>query len=128
MIADVSAQAAVEANPYWWVPLASALLAGGGVFGAVALLLKVRPEAGQIVVQAAEGIVVMQANVINDLEKRLERAEARNAEFQKNYDECQRRTDACHEENEVLKEMVENFGKRLKDAERKRGTGKRDVE
>lgn len=57
----------------WIVPLALGLIGGGGIAGAIVALLKVRPEAGQIVVTAAQGAVVVQSGVIDDLNEELGR-------------------------------------------------------
>ena len=54
-----------------YVTLISSLLGSGGLLGAVYLLMKLRPEAGMMVVKGAEGVVVMQANYIKKLEDRV---------------------------------------------------------
>lgn len=54
--------------PDYAVPLVVGLLSTGGLLGGIVLLLKLRPEAGQIVVTAAQGAVVVQAGVLRDLE------------------------------------------------------------
>lgn len=49
------------------VTLIVGLLGAGGIAGAIVALLKVRPEAGQIVVDAAKGAVVIQSGVLEEL-------------------------------------------------------------
>lgn len=55
-----------------YIPWAIALLGGGGVVGAIVAFIKVKPEAGQLVIKAAEGAVVVQSGVIEDLREQLE--------------------------------------------------------
>lgn len=49
------------------------ILFGGGVSAAVATFIKVRPEAGQILVTTAQGAVVVQTGVIESLQRELAR-------------------------------------------------------
>jgi len=49
----------------------------GGFLGGVYALLKLRPEAGQIVVTSAQSAVIVQSGVIENLREELERIEAR---------------------------------------------------
>lgn len=49
----------------------------GGFVGGIVLLLKVRPEVGQITVNAAQGALVVQSGVIEDLNKHVERMDER---------------------------------------------------
>lgn len=53
-----------------WVAIAAA---GGGLLTAIAVIVKARPEAGQIVVSAAQGAVIVQTGVIASLREDLER-------------------------------------------------------
>ncbi len=48
-------------------PYVIAALGGGGLFGAVIALLKLRPEAGQITVVAAQGALVVQQGVLDNV-------------------------------------------------------------
>lgn len=50
-----------------WLPILVAILGGGGIATAIAVLIKARPQAAQITVQAAEVVVEMQTGVINAL-------------------------------------------------------------
>lgn len=49
------------------------LIGVGGIGGAIVALAKLRPEAGQIVVQTAQGAVIVQSGVIDSLTEELER-------------------------------------------------------
>lgn len=46
---------------------------GGGVVGAFVTLIKARPEAGQIVVTAAQGALIVQTGVIENLQREIVR-------------------------------------------------------
>lgn len=46
---------------------------GGGVASAVVALIKVRPEAGQILVTTAQGAVIVQTGVIESLRQEIAR-------------------------------------------------------
>lgn len=48
-----------------------AVLGGGGIVSSLAVLVRMRPEANRIVVDAAEGAVVVQASVIKDLREEV---------------------------------------------------------
>ncbi len=49
------------------------LLGGSGFLAGVVALIKLRPEAGQITVTAAQGAVIVQSGVIKDLRDELKR-------------------------------------------------------
>lgn len=61
----------------WIVPIIVALLGGGGIWA----LFKIRPEAGMVVVKAAESVVIMQEGRIESLLKEI--------------DECKRKADSA---------------------------------
>jgi predicted RNase H-like nuclease (RuvC/YqgF family) len=46
---------------------------GGGLIAAVVALYKVKPEAGQIVVTAAQGALLVQTGVIENLQREIQR-------------------------------------------------------
>jgi len=54
-----------------------AVLLGGGFLSGIYMLLKLRPEAGQITVTAAQGAVIVQTGVIDTLKAELDRAQHR---------------------------------------------------
>lgn len=56
-----------------WIPGIIAGIGSGGIVASVVALLKVRPEAGQIVVTAAQGALIVQSGVIEELRKELDR-------------------------------------------------------
>lgn len=55
------------------VPLIISTLFGGGIVAVISALYKVKPEAGQIVVTAAQGALIVQTGVIENLRKEIER-------------------------------------------------------
>lgn len=55
------------------VTLVGLVLGGGGIAAGVVALIKVRPEAGQVVVTAAQGALVVQSGVIDELKEELVR-------------------------------------------------------
>lgn len=57
------------------IRLVAILLGTGGLTTALIALLKWRPEAGQITVTAAQGAVIVQTGVIENLHKELARVE-----------------------------------------------------
>jgi hypothetical protein len=57
--------------PWYLGPVISFVL-GGGLLAAVYALLKIRPEAGQFTVTAAQGVVVMQTGLMETLRKDLD--------------------------------------------------------
>lgn len=59
----------------WFTGLV-ALIVGLGGGGGLAALIKLRPERGRIVIDAAQGAVVVQATVIDDLQDELARVKA----------------------------------------------------
>ncbi len=56
---------------------------GGGIVTAYQAFYKVKPEAGQIVVTAAEGALIVQTGVIGNLNKEIERLHTEIAELKK---------------------------------------------
>jgi hypothetical protein len=52
------------------------VLGGTGLVGGIVALIKVRPEAGQILVNAAKDVVVIQQGAMTDMQRRLAEAEA----------------------------------------------------
>jgi septal ring factor EnvC (AmiA/AmiB activator) len=58
-----------------WLPGIVTAVFSGGVTGSIVALLKVRQEAGQIVVTAAEGALVVQTGVIENLRTEMKRLE-----------------------------------------------------
>lgn len=55
------------------IPILIHAVLSGGFLGGIYLLLKLRPEAGQITVTAAQGAIIVQTGVIDTLREELER-------------------------------------------------------
>lgn len=55
------------------VVLVVSVIGGGGLIAGIVALLKLRPEAGQILVTTAQGVVIVQTTVIDNLQKELTR-------------------------------------------------------
>lgn len=49
------------------------VIGSGGIFGGIYTLLKLRPEAGQITVTAAQGALIVQTGVIDNLREEIVR-------------------------------------------------------
>lgn len=59
-----------------YTPLLTGIISfvfGGGLIAAIVALYKVKPEAGQIVVTAAQGALLVQTGVIENLKKEVQR-------------------------------------------------------
>lgn len=120
----------------WLVPIVIALLGGGGIWA----LFKIRPEAGMVVVQAAESVVIMQKGTIEELSKKVEMCQAKadeacssverlEGELYKQrleLDNTRKERDAVARENETLKAEVRRLEDRVAELERNtpaNGTG-----
>lgn len=57
--------------------LGAILVGSGGIFGGIYALLKLRPEAGQITVTTAQGVLLMQSDVIKAMRARELEMQAR---------------------------------------------------
>lgn len=88
------------------VTLAAALLGTGGIVGAVVAIIKLRPEAGQIVVQSAEGAVIVQSGVIATLRAEVERLQERVTEIETIAETAEARTQQLESENRYLRTRV----------------------
>jgi hypothetical protein len=72
------------------VILIAAIVGSGGVVAAIVALVKLRPEAGQILVTTAQSVVIVQTSVIENLEKQLNRV---SNELEELRIECRERED-----------------------------------
>lgn len=79
-------------NPVW---IGSGLALIGGIIGAVLAIFKLSPERQAIFITTAQGAVVVQSGVIDDLRDELER--------------LRKRVTAC----EALEEMISNLRQRI---------------
>lgn len=59
-----------------YLPYIISAIMGGGFLSGVYALLKLRPEAGQITVTAAQGALIVQTGVIESLREELQRLAA----------------------------------------------------
>jgi len=88
------------------LPFLVAVIGGSGLIGGVIALLKLRPEAGQIIVTAAQGAVIVQTGVIDSLREENERlrhrVDALEAEMG-SVDSPHRRIQMLEDEREVLR-------------------------
>jgi FtsZ-binding cell division protein ZapB len=57
------------------ITIAAAILGPAGLVGGIYALLKLRPEAGQFTVNASEGVVMMQAGLLDRMRAELARAQ-----------------------------------------------------
>lgn len=84
-----------------------AVLGSGGLIGGIVALAKVRPESGRMIVEAAEGAVVVQSGVITELRNDL--AEVRE-EAEREREECNARLEACGERIDRLEARLRHHG------------------
>lgn len=105
------------------VPVLLALLGTGGVVGALVAFLKVRPEAGQIAVDASQGALLVQTGVITtlreeneQLRKRLENLESTVAmlhDIRRRVSNLEYQRDQLLAENSRLRNRVKHLEDRL---------------
>lgn len=73
------------------IPLLIGLVGGGGVVGMITALIKVRPEAQQIIVTTAQGALLIATGVIDELKEELDRKdESYVKEFKRQDEKIQR--------------------------------------
>lgn len=91
-------------------PYIVALTAAGGLAGGITALLRVRPESGKLVVEAAEGAVVVQSGVITSLREELEKLrEDLDDELDRRLT-CENRLDLIEPELEHLRAVLKRAG------------------
>lgn len=93
-------------NPESVVPFLIAFLGGGGLAGALGVLIKARPEAGGLIVTAAQGAVIVQSGVIETLERRLTECERR-------AEEAEKRAEGAEAETAVLRTEIADLRRQL---------------
>lgn len=84
-------------------------LIGGGLATTIAVIWKVRPEAGKIIIDAAKGAVIVQAKVIDELREELSGARKEVRSMRTELEEMNKRMLACMKENESLHRQIENL-------------------
>ncbi|HEX6686429.1 MAG TPA: hypothetical protein VF062_26895 [Candidatus Limnocylindrales bacterium] len=87
------------------VQMVVALLGAGGIIGGIVALMKLRPESGAIVVTAAQGALVVQSSVLNELHKENERLRSRVSALETLQPENQRLRDQLADMEQQLAEM-----------------------
>ena len=105
------------------LPYIVSVILGGGFLGGIYALLKLRPEAGQITVTAAQGAVIVQTGVIDTLKSELTRAQGRiealEAEqskvqtLEERIDNLEAERDHLREENITLRHRVRHLEEEL---------------
>lgn len=91
-----------------YLPYIIQLLLGSGFLTGLYVLLKVRVEAGQITVTAAEGAVIVQTGVIDSLKAELERLEKKITKLENEKNE---EIKNLQEENAALRRRVKELEK-----------------
>lgn len=89
------------------VPIIMALFGGGGV----ALLLRVRPEAGSISVKAAGDAVILQDSVLDNLKEELDRQSGRISELEQEARQVpllRKRIEQLEQDLELTERRLEN--------------------
>lgn len=101
-------------GPEHVVAIIAALIGAGGIWGGIAAFRKVQPEKESIIVTAAQGVVVMQAGVLEDLREELTRALGRIDELE---DELHRETDRLRTERDGLRSENTKLRERVRTLE-----------
>ena len=90
-----------------------ALLGGGGLAGGITALLRARPETGRLIVEAAEGAVVVQSGVIDALRTELGSMRAELDTLREELDVTLADRDHFEREANDLRAQVEALRRRL---------------
>lgn len=105
--------------------LASILLASSGLLGAVVAWFKVKPERVSILVKAAEGAVIVQTTVLDELREELERVNSRADDLAVGMEQMREalqkvttERDYLRAQNEDLHRTVEKLERRIGELER----------
>lgn len=87
-----------------WVPIVAVIIGAGGIGSAIIALRKSGPEVAQITVSAAQGVVVMQSQLIEDQAKRLDVLE-------RERDKCMEAIESARATAELAEAKVETLTK-----------------
>lgn len=102
--------------------LVVAVLGGGGILGGIVALFKLRPEVARVTVSAAEGAVIVQTGVIENLSGEITRLRTEIIEERRNCDQeiarCQAEIKSVHE---ILSRIDERQSNRLLPEKREDG-------
>lgn len=90
-------------------PVIIAVIGTGGLATAIVAFIKVRPEAGQIAVKAAEGAVVVQSSVIDDLREQLEAQGVRIEALERDKQSAMWEAAKLRAENDLLVQRVKHL-------------------
>lgn len=82
--------------------LVTAIVGAGGLGGLIVALLKVRPEAGQIVVTAAQGAVIVQEKTLERLDHDMDDLRARMKDIEEELEKCEQGRDKDHRQIQRL--------------------------
>lgn len=74
-----------------YIPIIVTFLSSGGLIAAIVALLKLRPEAGQIVVTTAQGAVLIQSTVLKNLQEENENLREENEKCKSRISELERK-------------------------------------
>lgn len=102
-----------------YVPSIITLLGGGGFLTAIILLLKARPEVGQIVVTSAQGAVIVQTGVIDNLNKELKRVNDENAQLRDRLNREIKEREALQDKLDLLEDKLRRLSSRTETLEGK---------
>jgi len=84
------------------------LLGGGGIIGAFVTVLKAKPEVSRLVIGAAEGAVLVQGKVIEDLRNDMLRIALDN-------ERCRRRENEMDIQINLLEKRIDDLERRVLD-------------
>lgn len=96
------------------VTIAVSVIGTGGLFGGIYALLKLRPEAGQITVSAANGALIVQTGVIDSLREELARVRTENERLSGLYEKERTERQKEREENISLKQRITEVEHQIK--------------
>lgn len=98
--------------------LIAAGVMASGLIGAVVAYIKVKPESASILVSTAQGVVVMQADFVDELRGELARVTAEQKRLNELLLEVTEERDYLRGENRALHEQVEELQRRVGELER----------
>jgi 23S rRNA G2069 N7-methylase RlmK/C1962 C5-methylase RlmI len=105
-----------------WLPYVVGIIVALGGFGGLAALVRSGPEGSRIVIDAAQGAVVVQAKVLKSMEDQLARALAEIAELRSHVtevNELRGKVRGLQHDNEVLSAQNAALSARVQELERR---------